>query len=162
MQILHLASGQPSCLLDWRFFDVEKAVYTLPNCGAAPTWFARRSFDPAINLRHIRVVPAITKYAGGGAHIEFTFGAGPVTLARLSRSLSGYKMLITRGDLVEHRIQDVKGSNPQWPHAFLSHPLLPDALISKVEANHIHLVAGDYIAELEMICRFLGIEPMVI
>jgi L-fucose isomerase len=94
MQLLKLVSGKPSCLLDLRFFDPQKNVYVMPNCGAAPTWFAARSEDPAENLAQVRIVPSIAKYAGGGAHVEFVFEAGKLTLARLTRSPNGYQMAI--------------------------------------------------------------------
>jgi L-fucose isomerase len=162
MQVLYLISNKPSCLLDWRFYDSEKSVYALPNCGAAPTWFAARSETPQENLANVRIVPAINKYAGGGAHVEFVFGAGEVTLARLSRSPEGYQMFITRGNVQEYHINDVKGANPHWPHAFVSLPIAPNELIPILQANHIHFVAGDYQAELEMFCRFLDIKPVIV
>ncbi len=38
------------------------------------------AIDPAANLARVRIVPAISKYAGGGAHVEFVFAAGELTL----------------------------------------------------------------------------------
>lgn len=162
MQFLTLVSGKPSCLLDVRFFDREKGVYVMPNCGAAPTWFAARSDDPAANLSRVRIVPSITKYAGGGAHTEFVFGAGEVTLARLSRSPEGYRMLIGHGETVELPIGRVDGASPRWPHAFVRAAFAPDELIQAMEANHLHAVAGDYCGELRKLCRMLGIESVVL
>jgi len=162
MLLLSLVSGKPSCLLDVRYFDRERGVYVMPNCGAAPTWFAARSDDPAANLSRVRIVPSITKYAGGGAHTEFVFGAGDVTLARLSRSPAGYRMLIGHGETVDLCIGQVEGSSPRWPHAFVRAAFTPDELVQAMEANHLHVVAGDYRLELQKLCRMLGVESIVL
>ncbi len=161
MQMLTLLSGKPSCLLDVRFFDARKGVYVLPNCGATATWFAGRSNDPAVNLARVRVVPAIAKYAGGGAHLEFVFAPGDLTFARLSRSSSGYRMVIAYGQAVEHDIREVKGACPNWPHAFVRMDVPVDELVQKLEANHLHAVAGDYRAELVKLCKILNIEAVM-
>jgi L-fucose isomerase len=160
MQILKLVSGKPTCLVDWRFFDPQKQVYAMPNCGAAATWFAARSDDPAVNLSQVRIVPSITKYAGGGAHLEFVFAAGELTLARLSRSPQGYRMTIARGESRKFPLREVTGSQPQWPHAFVHLDLQPDELIQKLQANHMHIVAGDYTQELIKFCRIMNIETV--
>jgi len=160
MEVLKLVSGKPSCLLDLRFFDTEKQVYVMPNCGAAPTWFAARSEDPAENLARVRIVPAITKYAGGGAHVEFVFAPGELTLARLTRSPAGYRMVIARAEAMDYPLDEVVGAKPQWPHAFVRLNLPPEELIQTLQANHVHLVAGDYREELVKLCRILKVEPV--
>jgi len=162
MQMLHLVSDRPACLLDVRFFDREKGVYVMPNCGSAPTWFAARSDDPDENLRHVRVVPAITKYAGGGAHIRFVFRPGELTLARLTRSPSGYRMFVARGEAIALDPDDVVGAGPGWPHAFVRLPIAPDDLVQTLQANHLHAVAGDYRGELLALCRLLDVEPVIV
>ena len=160
MEVLKLVSGKPSCLLDLRFFDTEKQVYVMPNCGAAPTWFAARSEDPAENLARVRIVPAITKYAGGGAHLQFVFAPGELTLARLTRSPAGYRMVIARAEAMDYRLDEVVGAKPQWPHAFVRLNLPPEELIQTLQANHVHLVGGDYREELVKLCRILKVEPV--
>jgi L-fucose isomerase len=162
MQMLTLLSGRPSCLLDVRFRDERKGVYVMPNCGATATWFAARSDDPAANLARVRIVPAITKYAGGGAHLEFVFSAGDLTFARLSRSAGGYRMVIGYGQAEEHVIREVEGAGPNWPHAFVRMDVTPDTLVQKMEANHLHAIGGDYRAELVKLCRILNIEAVTL
>jgi L-fucose/D-arabinose isomerase len=162
MEILKLASGKPTCLVDWRFYDAKKQVYNMPNCGAAATWFAARSDDPAENLAQVRIVPSISKYAGGGAHVEFVFAAGELTLARLSRSPQGYCMTIGRGESRKLPLGEVAGSLPQWPHAYVHLDVQPDALIQKLQANHMHFVAGDYTQELIKFCRIMNIETILL
>jgi L-fucose isomerase len=162
MQLLTLVSGKPSCLLDWRFFDPQKQIYVTPNCGAAATWFAARSDDPAENLKRVRIVPSITKYAGGGAHVEFVFAEGELTLARLTRTPDKYQMVIGRARSREFPLREVTGASPQWPHAFLQINAMPDELITKLQSNHIHAAAGDYREELIRLCRILDIEAVML
>jgi len=162
MKILQMVSGHPSCLLDLRYFDQSRGVYVMPNCGSAPTWFAARTNDPAVNLARVRLLPSISKYAGGGAHLEFVFQEGPLTLARLTRSREGYRMLIMRGEAVGLDPSDIIGSASNWPHAFVRLPLVPSLLINTLQANHLHAVAGDCVAELVTLCRLLNVKPDVI
>lgn len=158
MQILTLISGLPSCLLDLRFYDTRRQIYVMPNCGAVPTWFAGRTLDPAENMSRVRMVPAIKKYAGGGAHFEFVFKEGDLTLARLTRSPAGYRMLMTHADTREFAISDVMGAGANWPHAFVDLQVLPDTLVTSLQSNHMHAIAGDYRAELTEFCHLQGIE----
>lgn len=162
MQILKLISGKPPSLLDLRFYDRNKEVYVMPNCGAAPTWFAARSDDPAENLAHVRLVPSISKYAGGGAHIQFTFKGGDLTLARLTRSPEGYQLIVARAEAVEFPPSDVQGTNSRWPHAFVRLDVPPKKLIHTLQANHLHAIAGDYQEELLAFARLLGIKTVVL
>ena len=162
MQLLALTSGKPSCLLDWRFYDPQKQIYVTPNCGAAATWFAARSDDPAENLSRVRIVPSITKYAGGGAHVEFVFAGGELTLARLTRTPDKYQMIIGRAQAKEFSLSEVTGASPLWPHAFLQIDALPEELITILQSNHIHAVAGDYREELIRLCRILNVETVML
>ncbi len=160
MQLMHMVTGRPSCLLDLRYFDRARQVYVMPNCGAAPTWFAARSADPAVNLARVRLVPSISKYAGGGAHLEFVFQEGDLTLARLTRSPAGYRMVILRGRAEALDPAAVVGVGPSWPHAFVHLDLPPARLVTLLQANHLHGVAGDWQAELVTLCRLLGVRPV--
>ena len=77
----------PSAFVVWRGF--EKSI-----ARAAATWFAARSEDPAENLSWVRIVSAITKYSGGGAHVEFVVAEAELTLALLTRTSDKYQMVI--------------------------------------------------------------------
>ncbi len=160
MQLMRLVADRPACLLDLRFFDKRHGVYVMPNCGAAPTWFAARSADPAENLARVRLVPSISKYAGGGAHVQFVFETGPLTLARLTRSAAGYQMVIGLGESISLLPDQVLGAGPRWPHAFVRLDLAPDRLVRTLQANHLHAVAGDVRAEIFQLCRMLNVTPV--
>jgi L-fucose isomerase len=134
----------------------------MPNCGAAATWYAARSPDPVENLKRVKIVPSIMKYAGGGAHIQFVFCPGPLTMARLARSETGYKMLIFQGETVDLPISQVEGSGANWPHAFVRSPVTIETLVQKMEANHLHAVAGDWTDALVKFCKMCHIDYEVL
>jgi L-fucose isomerase len=162
MQVLSLITNTPSSLLDLRFFDRKNNVLVMPNCGAAATWFAARSPDPAENLSRVRLVPSIVKYAGGGAHVEFVFSPGTVTMSRLTRSAAGYHLLVTRGETASLLPANVTGSGANWPHAFVKTDVTIQQLVQQMEANHLHLVAGDCVEELRLFAKMQNIECTIL
>ena len=158
MQIMKLLTGCPVSLNDIRFFEQDAGLWVLVNCGASPTWFAARSDDPAENLRKTRLVPAITKYAGGGAHVCFQYREGPVTLARLQRFGDAYQLVILNGQIEEKPLDNVRGVVENWPVAYVRLNITDDTLIQRLNANHLHMVTGDFVKELELVAKFLGVE----
>lgn len=160
MQIMKLLTGKPVSLNDIRFFDRGFGLWVLVNCGASPTWFAARSDDPAENLRKTRLVPVITKYAGGGAHVCFQYREGPVTIARLQRSGDSYQLVIINGQIEEKPNANVRGEVKNWPVAFARLNISDDTLVQSLNANHLHIVTGDYTNELVLVAKFLGIDVL--
>ena len=158
MQVLKLLTGRSVALLDVRFYDQQAGLWVLSNCGAAPTWFAARSDDPAENLARIKLVPSTSKYLAGGAHICFQFREGPVTLARLQRAGNTYQLIVLKGNVEERPVESVTGSSSIWPLAFVRLEIPPEMVVQTLNANHLHLVSGDATEELRLFGRFLGIE----
>lgn len=162
MQLLKLISGQPVALLDVRFHDQQAGLWVLSNCGAAPTWFAARSDDPAENLAQVQLVPATPKYLAGGAHVWFQFREGPVTLARLQRAGDAYQLVILKGTVEERPVDSVTGSSTIWPLAFVRLDSPVESLVQTLNANHLHLVSGEFVQELELAAKFLGIKAITL
>jgi L-fucose isomerase len=162
MQIMRLITNRPTSLLDLRFYDRKNNVLVMPNCGAAATWYAARSSSPEENLARVRLVPSIVKYAGGGAHVEFTYSPGPVTLARLSRSEAGYHLLVTHGETVQHRPTEITGAATNWPHAFVRTDVPVQQFVKHMQANHLHLAAGDCVEELTLFAKMKNIPCTVL
>lgn len=158
MQLLKLLTNQPVALLDVRFYDQQADVWVLSNCGAAPTWFAARSEDPAENLARVQLVPSTPKYLAGGAHVWFQFREGPVTLARLQRAGDAYQMIILKGRIEERPLESVTGSSNIWPLAFVRLETPVEQLVERLNSNHLHLVSGDATQELRLAGQFLGVE----
>ena len=83
-------------------------------------------------------------------------------MARLSRSSSGYKMVIASGETKKYPINEVVGAKSYWPHAFVKMDIKPDDLVQSLEANHMHLVAGDHREVLVKFCKMMDIESILI
>lgn len=158
MQILKLITGLPVTLQDLRFYDQQAGLWVLVNCGASPTWFASQSYDPRENLAKTKLVPASTKFAGGGAHVCFQFQEGPITFARLQRSGETYQLLILKGSIHERPFETNTSSIDIWPMAFVHLDVREDDLIQNFNANHLHGVIGDYVEDLRLIAKFLNIK----
>jgi L-fucose isomerase len=160
MQLLKLLTGQPVALLDVRYYDQQAGVWVLSNCGAAPTWFAARSEDPAQNLANVQLVPSTPKYLAGGAHIWFQFREGPVTLARLQRIGDTYQLVILKGNVEERPVESVTGSSSIWPLAFVRLDVPVETIVGNLNSNHLHLVSGDFTQEVQLAGQLLEIETI--
>ncbi|MBI5723018.1 MAG: L-fucose isomerase [Planctomycetes bacterium] len=157
MQILHLLSGQSPLFLDLRHYDSAAGLWTLCNCGGQSVDYAARPDDSRQNLKAVDLVPVIEKYGGVGAHVRYLAAPGPLTFARLMHDSSGPSLLAFKGEAVAARPEQTEKTCPAWPHVFARLDAGPEKLIPVLHANHVHAVAGDCLAELEMFARLLGI-----
>lgn len=161
----HVSGGLPTLFADVSFFNDATETLYLPNCGAMCSWFAARSEDAAENLHQIQLRPAIRP--GGGANTYFHAAPGPVTLARLFRRSGSYYLAIVPADLVEPSTEEIEAfvaarGPHQLPTAFAKVRVGFDRLVEELGSNHISGVAGDFVAELEQVCRLLDIVPLVL
>ncbi|MFZ5437003.1 MAG: L-fucose/L-arabinose isomerase family protein [Bacillota bacterium] len=161
MQILKLVSGgSPVALLDVRYIG-DDGLVTLTNCGSVPTWFACRADTPETNLAQIHLVPHIFGKAGG-ASLQFVCDSGPVTLARLSRLGTSYRMVVAKGATMKMPREALNRTTWAFPHAFFGGKSDTATLLRSLRANHIHMVAGDYADALKQFCGIVGLECEVI
>ncbi len=155
MQILNLLSGgKPTALMDIRSVNPDGLV--LANCGSAPTWFASRASDPMTNTKRIRLVSHIFGKAGG-ASMQFVFGGGDVTLARLWRNAGTYWMAVVGGQTLEGSPQELQGAGWPFPYAFVRSRINSSEFLETFGSNHIHVVAGNVVREIETFCDMVGI-----
>jgi L-fucose isomerase len=165
MEMLKLVSGgQPVLFGDLSYINEQRRILYIPNCGAMCSWYAARSDDPAENLRHVELRPAIRP--GGGAIAYFTAAPGPVTLARLFRKSGRYQMAIITGQAVSlepaelEAFVQARGAH-QLPTAFVQVGADLERLLQVYGSNHISGVAGLYQEELVRLCELLNVEPLV-
>lgn len=161
MQVLKLLSGKPVIFTDLRHYDEDSQTMVLCNCGAMSTWYTRQSDDPSENLKEVTLMPVIEKYGGNGCHVRYIAGEGQMTFARLYRQAGQYYMTIFTGETEEFPVEKLDETCPAWPHLFVKLSVSPDELIPGLGSNHIHGVAGDYVAELEKFCDLKGIIPEI-
>jgi L-fucose isomerase len=165
MEIFKQLSGQTSLFADVRHYDAPDDVWYLANSGAHATFFASRSMEPGENLKKVTFYPEIPDYPAGGASVQYYAGAGPMTMARLARKQGRYWMAIVPLEFVEFPQAQMEAkartTDIEWPHAFARMQVSPDEFLGTYPCNHIHGVAGDWVAELKQVASILGIEAKV-
>jgi L-fucose isomerase len=161
MQVLKLLSGKPTIFTDLRHYDEANNSMVLCNCGAMSTWYTKQSDVAAENMEGVTLMPVIEKYGGDGCHVRYIAGKGPMTFARLYRQAGEYHMTIFTGETEEYPIEKLDETCPAWPHLFVKLSVSADELIPNLGSNHIHAVAGDFVAELLKFCDLKGIIPEI-
>jgi L-fucose isomerase len=160
MQILKLISGgKPTALVDFK--DVKAGELVLANCGSSPTWFAGDADESIANTRQVHLLPHAFGNAGG-ASVQFVFAKGQVTLARLCQRDGNYEMLLMLGETIEKPREEMRKTGWVFPHAFVKCNIEPDKFFSTMNSNHIHIVAGNYLKEVELFCKMLNIPCRIL
>jgi L-fucose isomerase len=90
---------------------------------------------------------------------------GEVTLARLTRRNGKYWMAIAPADFLAlppgEAEAKVRATTGEWPHAFTRLRVPPERFIATYSSNHIHGVYGDFVEELQWVCKILKMEAEV-
>jgi L-fucose isomerase len=164
MEILkQVSGGKPVLFMDVSYIDDEAKVAYMPNCGAFCSWYAKRSDDPAENLKELELRAA--NRPGGGAITYFTAAPGALTFARLYRKKGEYFMAIIAGETVQlpedkyEEFVQARGSH-QLPTAFTKLDVDMDKFVAEFASNHIAAVDGIYVQELHHVCQMLNITPV--
>ena len=165
MQIMKLLSGTPVLFADVRHYHADLGVWDLCNSGEHATYFAAASFDPGENLPRVELKPQGFYFPAGGAAVYHVAAPGRVTLARLTRHDRRYRMTIVPAEFVDlgaraHEVAAVSQDN--WPHAFARFDCGVERFIEHFHCNHIHGMYGDWTRELQLVCRNLSIDCVVL
>lgn len=157
MQMLKNITGAPVMFGDFLLYDEKQNIATLCNCGSMAVEFATGRKD----VKWVEGTVAEFDYKLGCASPQYVAKPGKVTMARLGRINGEYIMLIMGGEAVSYPRSKLEEVNPNQPQAFVKLDCSPDAFIAQLRANHIHLVYGNYISEMEVLCGALGIRPII-
>ncbi len=162
MQVLKFISGTPVLFADLRCYDRATDVWDLCNSGQHATWFAARSSDPLENLGRVHLLPEGFYFPAGGASIQHVAAPGAVTLARLTHPGGRYRLQVVKGEIEELDAANtdrlVRGSNYEWPHAFVRMEATADQVLSRFGSNHIHAVPGEHRPALRAFCRLADVD----
>ncbi len=158
MQMLKNICGGPTMFTDCLVYEEKENIVTLCNCGSQPTDFApsrKEVYWVAEGLVEFN-------WTMGGACPQYVAKPGEVTMARLGRIDGEYVMLVVTGQAVTYPREKLMEMNSQQPQAFVRLNCKPDDFIDELRSNHIHLVYGDYVKELEVLCEVLNIRPIIL
>ena len=158
MQMLKLLQDGPVLFADLLEMDLATEIFTVVNCGSQPTDFATSPAD--VWWEREGVLEFKWKY--GGCSPQAVTRPGLVTLARLSRESGRYRMLIAPAETISVDREKLRELMWERPRSFVKLLCDRDAFLDAVRSNHVHMVFGDWIAELQEICAILDIEPVTI
>ena len=167
MEIMKQLSGTPALFADVRHYHQDLNIFDLVNSGEHATYFAGRSFDPAVNMPRVHFLPESPLYfPAGGAAVHHLAAPGKATFARLTRLDGRYWMAIIRGEFLQYSEPEnqalMKQTTYEWPHAFAAFACSAEEFLSTYASNHIHALYGDWVRELTMVCDLLNIDSVVL
>ncbi len=158
MQMLRNICGGPTMFADFLVYDEKRNMVTLCNCGSQPTDFASSRKDVCW------VSEGLTEFnwTMGGVCPQYVAKPGRVSMARLGRINGEYVMLVLDGEAITVPREKLIEVSSQQPQAFVKLNCEPDDFIEELRCNHIHLVYGDYLKELEVLCKVLNIRCIIL
>ena len=146
MLLQYLATMQSSVphFIDWTVQHPEhKDVFLAWHCGNAPPSLACEG--------------STIQVTGIGAG-SFKLKTGLVTLCRLTECDGKFKLLITKGEVIDAEPVPQTGSWVKVPDL----DKLYRTLIEGGFVHHASMIHGDYTQALSDACRFLGIEALIV
>jgi len=146
MLLQYLATMQSSVphFIDWTIQHPErKDVFLAWHCGNAP---------PSLACEGCRV--QVTGIGSG----SFKLKTGMVTLCRLAEYDGKFKLLITKGEVIDADPVPQTGSWVKVPDL----DGLYRTLIEGGFVHHASMIHGDYTQALSDACRFLSVEALIV
>jgi len=158
VQNLATLKTTPPHFIDWTIrHQTKKNVFLSWHCGNAPVSLACRPQGIAIHPHSILSKQLGKERSLGTA--EFQLKPGVVTLCRLAEYDGEFKMLITRGEIME---------SPQRLRGSWSWVKVPDldglyrTLVEEGFTHHASQVHGDYTTPIQDACELLGIQVVFV
>jgi L-fucose isomerase-like protein len=156
MECLRLLSGSPAFFGDLATLDVDSGYGRVINCGACAVGLAS---DP-------RCVSWQEQYGymgeGGGVTSRFAIKPGVVTLASMSRTSTGLRMLLAGAEVEECPDALFSEIRDAWPQGLIRFDGPADRLVQELRSNHVVLGYGDYVAPLLALGEMWGLQTTVI
>lgn len=166
MQIFKHITGMPVLFADVRHYEKSVDCWFFGNSGTHATYYAGGSMIPEENLKNVSFLPESKDYPAGGGSVHHFAAPGKVTLARLARKGDRYYLTIVPGEIVQFEKEEMvrlgNMATPPWPMAFTKIKATPEEFLEKYPCNHIHGVYGDYVRELKLAAKVMGIEVQVL
>lgn len=157
MQILNNITSDTTMFTDVLYYDYNDNIVRLCNCGSQPTDFAKSRKDVVWVREGLREF----NWVLGGACPRYVGAPCKITLARLSRINRKYVMLIATANVLDTPLDKINETNSQQPHVFARLDCNQDNFINSLRSNHIHVVKGNFKAELKTTCEILNIKTII-
>ncbi len=163
MLVCHRASlGQTlPHFVDWTIRHREHPNRLLAwHCGNAPTCLACEDDTTALRSRRDmtgELAPEETDVQQGLS--QFQLKPGKVTFVRLAEYDDAWKMLIATGEIVPS--DETLAGTWSWVEV-ADHDRLYRTLVEEGFIHHASMIHGDYTQPLLQVCKFLGIEAVVV
>jgi len=144
--------------IDWTIQHQEKKdVFLSWHCGNAPPSLACKGCKIKVMSHSILSKPLGEKNTVGTA--EFPLKPGVVTLNRLTERDGRFKMLITRGKIIQSN-ETLRGS---WSWVQVEDlDKLYRTLVKEGFTHHASLIHGDYTTAVREACELLAIDTVII
>src|SRR5690554_2296155 len=156
MQIMkYISGGMPTALQD--IYSYDDHILVLANCGSNPSYFSKRSKEAKENLSQVYLQPHDFGQAGG-ASTQFNFAPGVCTYARLIRNDLSYKMVITKGEVLEQKREDLYKYSWFRPTSVVKMGVDYRRFGNYFDCNHVHCGYRDYVQELVEFCILKNID----
>jgi L-fucose isomerase-like protein len=147
--------------IDWTIQHREDPNQLLAwHCGNAPLCLARDRGQTALRSRRDMqgTQPAHPGDNFAGLY-QFQVRSGPVTFCRLAENRGDWKMLIARGEAVPS--DEVLAGTWSWVRV-ADHDRLYRTLVENGFIHHASMIHEDQTKVLELACKFLDIEPVIV
>ena len=147
--------------VDWTIQHREKPNQLLAwHCGNAPTCLAQSPETTALrsrrNMKGTDPVPEEDTQAGLA---QFQLKPGRVTFCRLAEYDDQWKMLIASGEIIPSD-ESLAGT---WSWVEVDdHAKLYRVLVEEGFIHHASMIHGDQTKALQLTCKFLGIQPVLV
>lgn len=156
MRILSLcAKGEPSNLVDIKFFDPVKKEFILANCGSMAPYFSAGA-SSAKTWENITLMQHSFGNAGGAA-LQLIARPGVVTVARLFRQDGKYVCGFFEGTTEMRPVEELRKTAWCYPHEFIRADIDYEKFYRTMNSNHLHTVYGTFNGILKRYCEMIGI-----
>jgi len=154
IQYLATLKTTPPHFIDWTIRHHEREnVFLAWHCGNAPPSLACPGCP--VRLRYHSIIARSRGAGGCWGTGEFRLKPGPVTICRLAEYDGMFKMLVTKGRILESG-GELRGSW-SWVEV-VDLDRLYKVLVEEGFVHHASIVHGDYVDAIKEACKFLGIK----
>jgi L-fucose isomerase-like protein len=147
--ILGSISGTPAFGTDIVSLDEDRDAVVIWHCGLAPLSMADPEARKGVTIHSNRKLPLL---------FEYPLKPGKVTVARLTESSGGYRLVVGSGEMVRGPLS-FSGTSGLLRFDVPARDIL-NLILSEGLEHHISLTYGEHVAELLMLADLLNLPVL--